>query len=72
MNTMERIISVWEGKSPDYVPLTTWCFGLPVPPSLRWKSSGGEVRYWYSKRMEHLHTLPFAWTLQDDFNRALA
>jgi len=72
MNTMERIISVWEGKSPDHVPLTTWCFGLPVPPSLRWKSSGGEVRYWYSKRMEHLHTLPFAWTLQDDFNRALA
>lgn len=72
MNTMERILATWQGKSPDYVPLTTWCFGLLVPPTLRWKNSEGEVRYWYSKRMEHLHTLPFAWTLQDDFNRALA
>ena len=68
---MERIQSAWQGRSPDHVPLTTWCFGLPVPPALRWKNSEGEVRYWYSKRMEHLHTLPFEWTLQDDFNRAL-
>jgi hypothetical protein len=72
VNTKERINSAWQGKSPDHVPLTTWCFGLPVPPSLRWKNKGGEVRYWYSKRLEHIHTLPFEWTLQDDFNRALA
>jgi len=69
---MERILSAWEGKSADHVPLTTWCFGLPVPRALQWKNAEGEVRYWYSKRMEHLHTLPFSWTLQDDFNRALA
>ena len=72
MNTMERICCAWQGKSPDHVPLTTWCFGLPVPSSLRWKNAGGEVRYWYSKRLEHLHTMPFSWELQDDFNRALA
>jgi hypothetical protein len=72
VNTLERILSAWQGKSQDHVPLTTWCFGLPAPGSLRWKNAGGEVRYWYSKRMEHLHTLPFEWTLQDDFNRALA
>ena len=72
MNTIERIHCTWQGKRPDHVPLTTWCFGLPVPKPLRWKNEGGEVRYWYSKRLEHLHTLPFPWGLQDDFNRALA
>jgi len=72
MNTMERIRCAWQGRTPDHVPLTTWCFGLPVPASLRWKNAGGEVKYWYSKRMEHLHTLPFPWELQDDFKRALA
>jgi hypothetical protein len=30
------------------------------------------VPYWYSKRMEHIHTLPFPWDLSDDFKRALA
>jgi len=72
MNSMERIRSVWDGKSHDHVPLTTWCFGLQAPRFLRWKNANGEVRFWYSKRMEHLHTLPFQWTLQDDFNRARA
>lgn len=72
MNTLERIHCTWQGKKPDHVPLTTWCFGLPVPKPLRWKNEGGEVRYWYSKRLEHLHTMPFPWGLQDDFNRALA
>ena len=72
MNTMERIHCAWQGKSQDHVPLTTWCFGLPVPRSLRWSNADGEVRYWYSKRMEHLHTIPFTWDLDDDFRRALA
>ena len=72
VNTIERIHCAWQGKRPDHVPLTTWCFGLAVPKPLRWKNEGDEVRYWYSKRLEHLHTLPFPWELQDDFNRALA
>jgi hypothetical protein len=72
MNSMERIVAACEGKTHDYAPLTTWCFGLEAPRALRWKNAGGEVRFWYSKRMEHLHTLPFQWTLEDDFRRALA
>lgn len=72
MNTKERMTAAWEGRKPDHVPLTIWCFGLPVPPRFRWKNEGGDVRYWYTLRMEHLHTLPFPWGLQDDFNRALA
>ncbi len=72
MNSKERMHCAWNGKKPDHVPLTTWCFGLPAPAALRWTSGNREVRYWYSKRMEHLHTLPFAWELEDDFKRALA
>jgi hypothetical protein len=72
MNSRERIFAAWNGTAADHVPLTTWCFGLPVPPALQWKNAAGQVRYWYSMRMEHLHTLPFTWTLQDDFKRALA
>jgi hypothetical protein len=72
MNSRQRVFAAWSGTKADHVPLTTWCFGLPAPSSLRWKNEGGDVKYWYSKRMEHLHTLPFPWTLQDDFNRALA
>jgi Uroporphyrinogen decarboxylase (URO-D) len=72
MNTMERVFSAWSGRSPDHVPLTTWCFGLPAPQRLRWSNAEGEVKFWYSKRMEHIHTLPFRWDLEDDFSRALA
>jgi hypothetical protein len=72
MNTRERISAVWQGKTPDHVPLTTWCFGLRAPAHLKWKNGDQEIPYWYSKRMEHLHTLPFPWHLSDDFKRALA
>lgn len=72
MTTKERVISAWEGRSSDYIPLTTWCFGLNVPKEIQWKNNGIDVEYWYSNRMEHLHTLPFKWKLQDDFNRSLA
>ena len=72
MNTRERISAVWQGKKPDHVPLTTWCFGLRAPAHLRWRNGDREVAYWYSKRMEHIHTLPFPWELSDDFKRALA
>ncbi len=72
MNTIERVYAAWQGRTSDHVPLTTWCFGLPVPSRLRWRNPGGEVKYWYSKRMEHIHTLPFRWDLEDDFRRALA
>lgn len=72
MTTKERILAAWNGVSSDHVPLTTWCFGLPVPPHLRWEKNGAEVKFWYSKRMEHIHTLPQKWALEDDFKRVLA
>jgi hypothetical protein len=68
MTSKERIKAAWEGKSADHVPLTTWCFGLPVPSNIQW----GKQRYWFSQRMEHLHTLTFPWDLEDEFNRIKA
>jgi hypothetical protein len=72
MTSRERIQAAWDGKTADHVPLTTWCFGLPAPASLRWSRGGREVRYWYSLRMEHIHTLPFPWELEDELTRAEA
>ena len=72
MTTKERILAAWNGVSSDYVPLTTWCFGLPVPPHLRWKNADQEISFWYSKRMEKIHTLSQIWELEDDFKRVLA
>ena len=72
MTFRERMLAAWSGRPSDHVPLTTWCFGLQAPPHLRWERDGRQVTYWYSKRMEHIHTLPQAWTLQDDFARVLA
>ena len=72
MTSKERIQAAWEGHAADHLPLTTWCFGLPVPPEVSWRRGEEPVRYWYSLRMEHLHTLPEPWTLEDDFQRVLA
>jgi hypothetical protein len=66
------MLAAWNGQPVDHVPLTTWCFGVEAPPHLRWEREGREVVYWYSKRMEHIHTLPQPWTLEDDFARVLA
>ncbi|NPV47896.1 MAG: hypothetical protein HPY69_13125 [Armatimonadetes bacterium] len=72
MTSRERIQAVLAGHSPDHVPLTTWCFGLPAPPGLRWELDGEPRDYWYSLRMEHLHTTTVPWTLEDDFRRVRA
>ncbi len=72
MTSRERIRAAWNGDPVDHVPLTTWCFGVAPPAELRW-SRDDEVRdYWYSMRMEHIHTLPRSWDLGDDFRRVLA
>jgi len=71
MNSRDRIFAAWNGQPVDRLPLTTWCFGLKVPSHLRWQRNGREVTYWYSKRMEHIHTLPQPWELEDDFQRVL-
>ncbi|MHC4111368.1 MAG: hypothetical protein ACYSUY_09845, partial [Planctomycetota bacterium] len=70
MTSRERILAALNGESSDHVPLTTWCFGFSPPKDMRWQSNGCEMKYWYSKRMEHIHTMPQPWTLEDDFRRA--
>jgi hypothetical protein len=72
MTSRERLTAAWEGRPADHIPLTTWCFGFAAPEHLRWSRDGVERRFWYSQRMEHIHTLPQPWTLQDDFQRVLA
>jgi hypothetical protein len=72
MTSKERILAAINGKPADHVPLTTWCFGFPAPKHLQWSKNGKPVAYWFSKRMEHLHTLPEPWDLADDFKRVEA
>ena len=33
--------------------------------------NGRDVPFWYTMRLEHIHTLPEPWTVQDDFQRVL-
>ena len=72
MNSRERIQAVLNGKPPDHTPLTTWCFGLKPEPGLTWEQKGRSIEYWYSLRMEHLHTLPQPWNLDDELRRVQA
>ena len=72
MTSKERVISAWNGLECDHVPLTTWCFGFSAPGELRWEDKDGPVKHWFSLRMEHIHTLPRQWTLEDEFRRVKA
>ena len=72
MTSRERILCVLNGEAPDHIPFTTWCFGFQAPEHLRWRNYGDQVRYWYTKRLEFIHTLRHEWSLEDDFKRALA
>ena len=72
MTSRQRILAAIKGRPTDRVPLCAWCFGLPAPEQLRWETAGAPVPYWYSKRLEHIHTLPHPWELEDEFKRALA
>jgi hypothetical protein len=72
MTSRERILAACKGEPVDHPPLTTWCFGLPAPAHLRWATDGVQRDYWYSLRMEHLHTTTVPWTLEDEFRRVQA
>jgi hypothetical protein len=65
MNSRERMLTAISGQRPDHIPLYCWCFGFAAPPHLRWDG----LPYWYTLRLEHIHTLPQRWTLADDFAR---
>lgn len=72
MTSRERLLAAWNGQSVDHVPLTTWSFGFRAPPQLLWSRDGVARRFWYTGRLEHLHTLPQPWTVEDDFQRVRA
>ena len=71
MTSKERITAAWRGEPHDHVPFTTWSFGFQPPQHLRWQRNGQEVQHWFTKRLEHIHTLPRPWELEDDFQRVL-
>jgi hypothetical protein len=72
LTSRERLLAAWTGSGYDHPPLCAWCFGFRAPPHLRWRNEGREVRFWYSMRLEHIHTLPEAWEPEDDFRRVEA
>ena len=69
MNSRERFLKAIRHERPDHVPMYCSCFGVPVPPALRWKQDGREVSHWFTMRLEHIHTLPEPWSVEDDFQR---
>jgi len=69
MNSRERLLMAIACKEPDHVPLLCWCFGFTPPPHLRWREGEREVQHWYTMRLEHIHTLPEPWNLEQDFRR---
>ncbi len=44
MTLKQRILAAWNGKPADYVPLTTWCFGLSAPDKLQWSRNGQKLK----------------------------
>ena len=72
MTSRDRLLAALNGSAADHVPLLTWCFGFPAPQRLRWETDGNPVTHWYSKRLEHIHTLAHPWKLEDELKRAEA
>jgi len=69
MTSRERLLATIGHETPDHVPMLGWCFGFTAPPQLRWQQNGREVVHWYTMRLEHIHTLPEPWSVEDDFER---
>ena len=69
MNSKERLLAAINREEADHIPLYSWCFGFSPPENLRWKRNDKEVKYWYTMRLEHIHTLPEPWDISDDFRR---
>ena len=72
MNSKERILAAINRETVDHIPLYSWCFGFSPPENMRWKKNEKEVKYWYTMRLEHIHTLPQEWRIEDDFKRVKA
>jgi len=72
MDSRERLLTAIGGGQPDHVPLVCRVFGLAAPPALAWSRAGKPVPYWYTGRLEHIHTLPGPWDVTDEFKRVQA
>ena len=68
MNSRERLLAAIGHAKPDHVPMLCWCFGSTAPPKLRWRQNGKEVAHWYTMRLEHIHTLPEPWSVEDSLS----
>ncbi|MBI2440860.1 MAG: hypothetical protein HYV35_05755 [Lentisphaerae bacterium] len=69
MTSRERLLSAIRHERPDHVPLYAWVFGFPAPPGREWSRQGQPRAFWYTGRLEHIHTLPQPWDVEDDFQR---
>lgn len=72
MTSCERMLAAIRGEKTDHVPLYAWVFGFRPPEHLTWSRDGIKRTCWYTGRLEHLHKLPQAWDVEDDFRRELA
>ena len=72
MTSRERMNAATTDPLDGRAATTTWCFGFRAPEHLRWEREGVAREFWYTQRLEHIHTLPQPWTLEDDFQRVLA
>lgn len=61
MTNKERRAAACEGKHVNHIPLRFWCFGLSLPNKLLWESENAKQKYWFSHKMEHIHTVPSPW-----------
>jgi len=69
MTSRERLLATIRRETPDHTPLYSWVFGFEPAPCWQWQESGKPVAHWYSGRLEHLHALPQAWDVAQDFKR---
>ena len=69
MDSRTRLLAAISGEEPDHVPLYCPVFGFSAPKHLRWEKEGREVTHWYTMRLEHIHTLPIEWDIEQDFLR---
>ena len=69
IRSRERMLAAIRRQEVDHIPLYAWVFGFRPPAQLRWSEAGSPVEFWYTQRMEHLHTLPVAWDVTQDFKR---
>ena len=69
MNSRERMLATLRHQPVDHIPMYCWCFGFTPPQQLRWQRDGRDVGHWFTGRLEHIHKLPEAWGVEDEFER---